>query len=307
MTKKIVTVFEGGGSGIRAADVCCGHISDVRWPKNPITNVDNLLAFVAQHTNSKAVAVGYSMAGSIEDHCFVQKSPNLPWLDGTNLGKLTKQVTRRPTYVANDAEASVTGAHILFPDLNYFMLIIWSSGIGGGIWREKVGVLSRFEGGHMCLDYSDSAPTCACGMQGCVEAFCGGKNVQTKITEKLRDLNIDIPLTEKEIGGLLDAHYINGEAWAKEIYGQVTLGMGRFIANLISTLNPPAIIFKGAFALTALGLPEIEKTIRAEIRKKLLVPSWEKETRFLRIPGPPRIIKDGDSFLGAAKLALNLI
>ncbi len=307
MAQKTVRVIEGGGKGFRRTDVCNGEIGDVLIPKStmPIRTFEELVAFAGRDLAQGTVATAYSVAGIIKGHSLVEVSPNLHFLDGADLGKLTKEATGLPTYVANDMEASVTGMHVLFPELNYFLGITWSSGIGIRIFKDGK-ILSDSEGGHLCIDPSPFAQLCGCGRRGCAEAIVAGKGMGRRIVAELEARGINAP-QGKSVFALLDEDYLVGEAWALDTYWIITTGLGLYLTILQNIFHLPAIVWKGTFAKKSLALEGVEEAIRATMRERLMNPAWEKDLKFYIVPGPtrPNLMEDGDSFLGAAQLALD--
>ena len=303
MKESTIRVIEGGGRGFRRADVCGTKIGPVYSSTQPITGVEQLMEFITEGLSGQVSAVAASMAGEIKNHSSVVVSPNLHFLDGVNLGELIGRATSLPVYVANDMESSIVGMAQLFPQLEYFLGMTWSSGIGMRIFSHGQ-ILSDAEGGHVCIDYSPFAPLCGCGLRGCVEAIASGNNVERRIVSELRARGLSLP--ELPLSAALDeAYHLRLEPWASDIYRLITLAMGRYLASLQTILHLPAIVWKGTFALKALRLPGIEEAIRAEMCKHLMQPAWEHDLKFYFVPEPPELIPDGDSFIGAAKLASN--
>jgi predicted NBD/HSP70 family sugar kinase len=307
MSKTIIRVIEGGGKGFRIVDVCGGKIiGKVRLPTKPITNIIELTDFVKDYLVKESTqAIAFSLAGDIKDHNQVILSPNIHFLDGIKLGEFTTKVTGLPTYVANDMEASVTGMSTLFPELSYFLGITWSSGIGIRIFKNGE-ILSDSEGGHICIDPSPFAPLCGCGRHGCAESIIGGKSTGRRLTAELEARGIVLP-EDKNVFAYLDESYLNHEFWAIEAYITITKGMGIYLSVLQNILHLPAIVFKGTFAKKALALPHVEDIIRVAMREHLMNPDWERGVKFFIVPGPPKLMEDAESFLGAAKLAEQII
>lgn len=298
----IVRVIEGGGKGFRRTDFVDGQRQgDVFEPMSPIDNVKNLVEFVARDLILKTDAIAFSLAGIIENHNKVVISPNLHFLDGLLLGDMVRQYCGKPTFVANDMEAAVTGMSALFPDLNYFLGMTWSSGVGLRIWKNGA-ILSDSEGGHMKLDPSSFAPLCGCGRRGCVESIVGGVSATRRVMIETQSRGIILP-SDKHPLAFLDESYVNGESWAIETYVLIAEAMGSFLANLQTLLHLPAVVWKGSFAQKALPLPGIEEAIRCAMHCRLMNPSWEKDVAFYLVPKPPVAIEDSESLLGAAKIA----
>ena len=301
---KNIRVFECGGKGIRRADVIGTEISSVVTPEVPITEIDQLLEFVCTGL-SNVTAIAFSVAGVIDNNSVVTKAPNIPFLNGIDLGSVIKSATNLQVNVFNDMETSVIGMSVLFPELNYFMGITWSSGIGLRICKNGE-ILGDSEGGHIPLDLSPFAPLCGCGQRGCAESILGGKSITRRIRSELEALGYK-KLNKLNLPGLLDESFMDEEVWAIKIYGLIAKGMGRYLATLQNIFHLPAVVWKGTFADKALHIPGIEDAIRMEMEKNLIVPAWGRGMKFYFVPGLPDLIPDGEAFLGAATLALRNI
>ncbi|MDP2910453.1 MAG: ROK family protein, partial [bacterium] len=258
-----------------------------------LDSVEKLLDFVCDGLSATIKGVSYAMAGKIKDHNIVVKSPNIHMLDGKALADLTEQKTGKPCIVANDMEAAVMGMAALLPELNYFMGITWSSGIGLRFYQDGK-ILADSEGGHIPLDPSPYALRCGCGVRGCAESILGGKALQRRIINETMALGIDIP-KDVDPCKTLDRAYKEGRSWAINIYDLVSTGMAAFLANEINLLRIPAVVWKGSFAINV--LPLIGPVIRAKMKEKLFDPNWAGEVKFLFSPKP-----DKDGLIGAAEL-----
>jgi len=305
MKDPLIRVIEGGGSGFRFADVRDTEIGPVVYPTEKITSVEQLLAFIKHDSHLESVdAIAVSVAGVIRDQSLVEVSPNLHFLDRVNLGLQINLHTSKLAIVVNDMEASVTGMARLFPNLERFAGITWSSGIGMRIWNNGR-ILSDSEAGHVCIDSSPFAPLCGCGRRGCIEAIASGSAIERRVTSELAIRGIKMSAGVSPCV-LLDVAYCAGESWALQIYQIVAISMGQFLANLQTTLHLPAIVWKGSFGLKVLRLRVMEGMIRSVMRSHLIHPAWEQDLKFYYVPQPPQLIQDGDAFIGAANLALSL-
>lgn len=303
---KIVTVVECGGSGVRLLNVAGENYLKLGGPpirpSRPIESADKLMEFVRTNLHPQSFAVAYSVAGIVEKHKTVILAPHMHFLDGVNLFDLTNQMIHLPAYVGNDMETSVTGMHAIFPELDFFIGITWSSGIGTRIYQKGVGIIADSESSHMRIDQSPWAMRCGCGRQGCVDVVCGGRSIGRRIRDELEARAIPLP-PEKSLWAFLDEEYLLNKSWACDVYRQITQGMGLYLANIQTTIRLPAIVFKGTFAKKALVLPGIAAAIREAMRANLAVPDWANDLEFFRVPGPPDMMEDGDAFLGGAELA----
>ncbi len=118
------------------------------------------------------------------------RSPNLKW-DNVPIRDDLAGHLDVPTFLDNDANAGVLaewyfGAAKGCKDVIYLTM---STGIGGGVLMNghllqgSTGVGAEL--GHAVLDLN--GPLCGCGMNGCVEAYCGGRNVSLRLQDLLRN------------------------------------------------------------------------------------------------------------------------
>lgn len=292
--KECILAVDGGGDGFRKKAIIGTKVRDLGKTGLPAdAKIDDLFRFISKDFPSNAKGISFAMAGEIKDHKIVVKSPNIHMLDGKNLARLTEQDLRLSCVVGNDMECAVMGMAALLPDEKFFMGITWSSGIGLRFYQDGK-ILAESEGGHIPLDPSPFAPRCGCGVRGCAESILGGKALQRRIINETTALGIKIPQNIDPCHALDDG-YKAREDWAISIYELVSEGMASFLANKITLLRVPTIVWKGTFAKNA--LPLIEKIIRAKMRKKLINPNWAHEVKFLFSPDP-----ENDGLIGAAKL-----
>jgi len=299
-----IRAIDGGGNGFRRADVWgTGELVDLK-PRPPVETAEELLDFVFENLPAQTIGVAYALAGVIENHNKVIKSPNIHLLDGVLLGDLTKKRLEKHNFprnavVCNDMEGAVAGMATLLPDLPYFLGITWSSGIGLRVWFERKIMVLEVEGGHIPLDPSPFAPRCGCEIRGCAESILGGKAIRRRVTAETEALGIPFP-GNIDPSRFLDERFDKGEEWAVNIYDMISTGMATFLANLQSLLHLPAVVWKGTFAKYA--LPRIEGEIRRKMRAKLINPSWEEEMKFYFSPQP-----ETDALIGAAAVLRNAL
>jgi predicted NBD/HSP70 family sugar kinase len=294
-----VRVVECGGQGPRVVDVREKEVifcAESKWKGN----VDWLFDFAQQQLPENTKAVIYSVAGIVKGHIEIVTCPNVHFLDGVLLRHKKGDI---PSFACNDMESSITGMADFFPQLNYFMGITRSTGIGVRIWKNGE-ILSDSEGGHMCVDPSWNAPVCGCGKQGCAEAILGGNAITKFVVKKMKTLQIKIPEGIHPCQWL-DACFNKREAWAVNYYELVLLpAFGIFLANIQTLLHLPAIVWKGTLGLKAFSdIPQLEGLIRLEMKKRIINPAWVDDLKFYFLDCP----KDHEAYIGAAKIALNLL
>lgn len=298
-----VRVIECGGQGPRRVDVFDKEVVECLETKPWGSRSDialQLRKFAEANLPPNTKAIVYSVAGTIKNHNTIIACPNAHCLDGMYVGG---KESNPPTFAVNDMEAAITGMAHFFPELNYFLGITWSTGIGVRVWKNKE-ILSDSEAGHICIDNSAYAPVCGCGKRGCAEAILGGNAITKFVLEQtwLR--------SEKILQGInpcrwLDIAYNDGKEWAVRHYREVIVpGMAAFLAILQTTLRLPAIVWKGTLGLKSFkDVNGLELAIRQEMKAKMSNPLWvdDVEFHFLQCP------KDHEAYIGAAKIALSLL
>ena len=96
----------------------------------------------------------------------------------------------RPVFMDNDANAGALGEWEFgaAKHVNNLVYLTMSTGMGGGIIVDGKIVQGETdtagEVGHFVLD--PKGPKCACGQNGCFEAFCGGASVSQRLQEELK-------------------------------------------------------------------------------------------------------------------------
>lgn len=290
-----IRAVDVGGNGARIADIYGDKVANLKTIAY-IKSVDELLNFVCSNLPNVCRGISYAVAGEICGNEKVVKSPNLSMLDGKSLARLTSEKSKKPTFVGNDMDGAVAGMAILLPALGrkYFMGLTWSSGLGLRIYKNSE-ILATWEGGHVPLDSSLSAPLCPCGLRGCAESLLGGESIKKRIIFELHKYGMGGLLSNEHPCALLDQHYDNGYPWAVEIYRSIADSMGRFLAIYQTIFRLPLVVWKGTFAIHA--LPRIKHLIREAIRCNSFNSDWEKEMKFQMSPSP-----DADALIGAAAL-----
>lgn len=131
-----------------------------------------------------AVAPGITKDGN------VVFAANLGWKNAP-FRKLLASVTRRPTFVANDANAAAY-AEALWGSgegANSLVAFTLGTGVGGGIVIDKAiwEGINGFAGelGHMPISLGGRA--CSCGFSGCLEAYCSATAL-VKETKRIMSL-----------------------------------------------------------------------------------------------------------------------
>ena len=296
-----IRVVECGGQGPRKVDVLDNTIirEEVRrWSE--LDGFKGLMSFAKADLSTEPEAIIFSVAGTVEDHKRIVKSPNTLIPDDTYLGKTETEI---PYFACNDMESSSTGITELFPHLTRRMDITWSTGIGVRFCKDGQ-ILSDSEAGHMKIDLSPFTPVCGCGQRGCAEAIISGNAIDRFVAGQVRLQGRGIT-GKTNLGAILDTAYNANENWAVRHYNEVIIqGMAVFLANIQTMMRLPAIVWKGSVAQNAFeNIPTLEADIRSEMRARMFNHEWVDEMKFHFLTCP----KDHDAYIGAAKIAHRLI
>jgi fructokinase len=199
---------------------------------------DELLAFASQ-----CRVIGVGTPGAVSSRTGRMKNCNTVCLNGEDLPADLARRLGRPVIVENDAncftlaEAAAgagRGASVVFG-------VIMGTGVGGGIVVN--GELRRGlqniagEWGHHCID--PDGPLCYCGHRGCVERYISGPAVEQAYEDAA---GVRIPLEQ------IVMRARGGEGHARTVFDRFIDAFGRALANVVSILDPDAIVLGGGLS-----------------------------------------------------------
>ena len=159
------------------------------------------------------LGVGIGTPGVVRPDGVVLSSPNLGWTNLPLEGKLGVDLDL-PVLVRNDANAAVLAEYTFGEAKADFMLIKIGRGVGAGLITGSQPLLgSRFaagEIGHVVVG-TDGGPRCACGKDGCLEAWLSVSRLRAAIDadpasrdEILRDAGTRMAIGTAPIVAALD-------------------------------------------------------------------------------------------------------
>lgn len=200
--------------------------------------------------------VGMAVPGPMDSRRgVVLTSPNLPRWRDVPLCAMLEARWPAPAFAENDANAAALGERYYGAGKNFtdFIYLTISTGIGGGLvlggrlYRGGWGAAG--EVGHMVID--PQGPPCGCGQRGCLEALASGTALAREARRRLArgeasSLAQAAPdeLSSREVFAAARA----GDALSLEIVQGGARSLGLALANLISLLNPQAIILGGGLS-----------------------------------------------------------
>jgi glucokinase len=162
------------------------------------------------------------------------------------LVKSLKKVFKKPIRLENDAAAAVLGERWKGGHgRKNRNLLAMTLGTGVGIGVLADGVLVRAgrglhpEAGHIPLDISAKDYPCACGHDGCIEAFLAGSHFARRLG-RLKGR----PLSGQEAVALARS----GDVWVQEAFREY----GRWLAQAVRVLSvlfaPEVVVISGGFS-----------------------------------------------------------
>jgi len=131
------------------------------------------------------LGVGVGAPGIVRPDGMVLNSPNLDWSDFP-LERLLGAALDLPVLVRNDANAAVLAEYTFGQARPDMLLIKIGRGVGAGLISDSQPLVgSRFaagEIGHVVVG-TDGGPRCACGKEGCLEAWLSASRLRARIAE----------------------------------------------------------------------------------------------------------------------------
>jgi predicted NBD/HSP70 family sugar kinase len=137
-----------------------------------IVLVEQLVEQLVAATTTPVLGIGVGSPGVVDPHGVVRSAPNFGWTDVALQERLVS-LTSLPVHVANDANVAVLAEHGE-SQLDELLLVKIGHGVGAGLivgGRPVIGgAFAAGEIGHVVVG-TDGGPHCACGKNGCLEAW----------------------------------------------------------------------------------------------------------------------------------------
>ena len=305
----IVLSADLGGTNLRIATVSSdGAILKRVKQRIPIsrnrTDIVDAIAKAAQELTCESdvtpFAIAVAVPGTVDVlEGTIKRAPNLPDLDGFDIGSAVSFSTNIRAIVENDANAAAIGESWLGAsrDSNDSIMVTLGTGVGGGIIVDGK-IVRGSEGtageiGH--INVEPDGLRCGCGSHGCVEQYSSASAVLKMAVEAVGD---DLSKIESN-GNKLDSESIykfaaSGEVWAKSVFETQGYYLGIVLADLMNCLNPEKIVIGGgASAAWDAFMPKLLEQV--ELRAYAETEARSKIVRAL--------LGDNAGILGAAKLA----
>ena len=247
--------------------------------------------------------IGIATPGIVKKSVVVS-AVNLGWTNEP-FGEILSEMTGRPTFVANDANAAAyaeakwgcgVGAESL-------IAITLGTGVGGGIilngkiWEGFNGFAAEI--GHMVIDVGGRR--CGCGLRGCLEAYCSASALVGE-TKRMMNLYPDSKMWDLVKGDIdrVDgrtaflANRENDMAASQIIYDFVNyLAIG--IANIINIFQPSVVCLGG-------GISGQGEELMKPLRDRLRYTSFGTKDSNTRVEAA--VYKNDAGIIGAGLLGL---
>ena len=271
MTSKVVVGADVGGTSVKY--VVVGRDDQRLWqgdiatdPGDAAGTIARLAAQVSDHLAAggrgvRVVGVGLACAGIVAPLSgLLGRSPNLPgWQDSDLAGSLQNAFGPTVTAVANDVNAALYGEyrHGAGRGCRHLVMLALGTGVGGGVLIGGELLTGHADGageiGHMTLELD--GPSCPCGNQGCLEAFCGTLGLvhearrlatEPQATRAWRDLIAERgpELTTRDCHALAVAD----DPTALDFFAAAGRRLGQAVGSLVNILAPERVIIGGGVA-----------------------------------------------------------
>lgn len=184
----------------------------------------------------------------------IENAANLPWKGVVPLTAMLRDTLGLAVALGNDSHTSAIGERTYGSAHGMDDFIVVSLGVGVGSCffsqgREHQG-FGGYAGevGHTCI--ADGGRPCSCGLQGCLEAYCGARGIVETARELMAASDEASLMREQgELTPLVIAQLCDqGDALAIETYRRTGYWLGCGLATYASLVNPEAIILTGGIS-----------------------------------------------------------
>ena len=253
-TKIAVCVADAGGRVLASQRIATGMTRGYDEVLAEMVAVGKHLVREAGYKPKDLVACGISAPGPLDiRNGLMLKTPNMVW-DSVPVRDDLQRHLGLPTFLDNDANAGVL-AEWLFgaaQGLRNVVYLTMSTGVGGGVIAEGQLVQgtngNAGELGHVILDVQGLP--CGCGMRGCLEAYCGGRNVARRLQALLRDRPDHAMMRLPEVRGKLEnlgypalRAGVRAEIpLALEVWEEICLRLAQGLGIYLMSFNPEMIV-----------------------------------------------------------------
>lgn len=200
--------------------------------------------------------IGVATPGIVKGRVVVSAF-NLGW-ENVEFGRILSEITGRPTFVANDANAAAYAEAVWGSGEGCRSLVAFTlgTGVGGGIvidgkiWEGTNGFAAEM--GHTILVPNGRA--CACGKRGCIESYCSATALikETKRVMRLYPESSMWRLVEGDIervsGKTAFRAKDEGDAAGTLVVNEFIDSLAIGVENVINMLQPDVVCIGGGIS-----------------------------------------------------------
>lgn len=250
-----------GGEVVRTTSVATRHGA------SPADILD-LLANTVLSLTPAPDAVGVAIPGEVDADGRCWRLTNVPGFAGVHVAEeLSRRLGGCPIAVENDATSAALGERLYGHGRRHpsFLMVTLGTGIGAGLvlghmlYPGANGFAGEF--GHLNIDHTPTAPLCACGQRGCVEAFTGTRALLSRYNELSGK-------QEEEVFPIAESAR-RGERVGMEVFAVMGDALGRGLAAVQNLLDLNAIVFTGGVSGS---LDLFEAHVRNALRSHAFAP-----------------------------------
>jgi glucokinase len=227
---------------------------------------------------AECAGAGLGFAGQIDRATSrVLVAPNLGWRDVEVAAPLSS-LLGLPVVLGNDLAVAALGEAAAGAARGYgdAVLVFVGSGVGSGlILGGRIHHGARGLAGE--LGHTKVRPggrLCGCGERGCLEAYAGGVNLGLRAAELMsegRHSSLVIPSGLHPTMSMIERAAEAGDVLSRELRAEAAELVGVAAANLVTLLNPGALLLGGGVLL---GSPwmraRVEEVVRANAARAAL-------------------------------------
>ena len=244
------------------------EVGEERTPARVADLMATAVDRVTRNAPDSIAGVGVGIAAQLRGQTgVVANAPNFGWRE-VDFRSLCRARLGTNVDLYNDLKAITWGeARYGAGKGSDFMLCVYiGTGIGSGIVVDGrldygTGNLAG-EIGHTKVVWGEGARLCGCGQHGCIEAYAGGKNLQTRVQDELRAgakskaLELAGGDIKKVHPGHVDEAARAGDPYAVALWAEIAPLLGVSLANACTLLNPERLVLGGG---TWEGTPELRR------------------------------------------------
>lgn len=210
-------------------------------------NIRRLIINIQKEGN-EVLAISIGSPGSLDPiKGIILTPPNLKGIRHLAIVDELKHIFNLPTFLLNDADASVKGEwwlreHKKFKDIVYLTL---STGVGSGILKNNQLLKEKLELGHQPLIFGHAQRLCSCGALNHVEAFLGTKGL-SKTYSDIFGIRTDLKLEEQHlISPRMRKGVTNSDPTWMTVQKTYANHLAIFLKNTFLDFRPELIILGG--------------------------------------------------------------